>query len=56
VHCSAPGPGRYVRYDGHHSRYVDDVRSWQTDEPALDMTGAALIAAAAELALHPRSR
>jgi endoglucanase len=41
------------RYDGHHGRYLDDVRSWQTDEPALDMTGASIIAAAAELRLHP---
>jgi hypothetical protein len=56
VHCSAAGPGRYVRYDGRHSRYVDDVRSWQTDEPALDMTGAAIIAAAAELKLHQPHR
>jgi endoglucanase len=56
VHCHATGPSRYVRFDGRHSRYVDDVRSWQTDEPALDMTGAAVIAAAAELTLHPHSR
>jgi hypothetical protein len=56
VHCSAAGPGRYVRDDGRHSRYVDDVRSWQTDEPALDMTGAAIIAAAAELKLHQPHR
>lgn len=51
-------PGKampYARYDGRGSSYVDDVRSWQTDEPALDMTGAAIIAAAAELTLHPRS-
>jgi hypothetical protein len=43
------------RFDGHHGRYVDDVRAWQTDEPALDMTGAAVIAAATELAAHPRA-
>jgi endoglucanase len=29
--------------------YLDDVRSWQTDEPALDMTGAAIVAAASQL-------
>ena len=39
------------RYDGSGSVYLDDVRSWQTDEPALDMTGAAIIAAAAQLGL-----
>jgi hypothetical protein len=52
-HCAATGGLR--RFDGHGSRYVDDVRSWQTDEPALDMTGAAIIAAAAELRLHPHA-
>ena len=41
-----------ARFDGHGSRYVDDVRAWQTDEPALDMTGSAVIAAAAQLHLH----
>ena len=36
----------YRQFSGHGSRYVDDVRAWQTDEPALDMTGAGIIAAA----------
>ena len=44
---------RLDRFDGHGGRYVDDVRSWQTDEPALDMTGAAILAAAGELMLRP---
>ena len=39
-------------FNGHGSRYVDDVRSWQTDEPALDMTGAAILASATQLAIH----
>jgi endoglucanase len=52
VKCPPP-PGKQFRaFDGRHSRYVDDVRSWQTNEPALDMTGAAIIAAAAQLAIH----
>jgi hypothetical protein len=46
VHCSVSG---LHRFDGSGSRYLDDVRSWQTDEPALDMTGAAIVAAAAQL-------
>jgi endoglucanase len=54
-HCTAASR-RLDRFDGHDSRYVDDVRAWQTDEPALDMTGAAIVAAAAELRLHPRAR
>jgi hypothetical protein len=44
--CSVAG---LRRFDGHGSRYIDDVRSWQTDEPALDMTGTAIAAAAAQL-------
>jgi endoglucanase len=45
-HCSVTS---FKPFDGHGSRYLDDVRSWQTDEPALDMTGAAIAAAAAQL-------
>jgi endoglucanase len=56
VRCPPTGRDRYAAFDGRRSRYIDDVRSWQTDEPALDMTGAAVIAAAAELMLHPHSR
>ncbi len=52
VACPAAGTTAAVPagvYDGSGSVYLDDVRSWQTDEPALDMTGAAIIAAAAQL-------
>ena len=55
VHCSA-GASTLPRFDARGSRYVDDVRSWQTDEPALDMTGAAIIAGATQLHLHPHAR
>jgi endoglucanase len=48
VRCPPGGADPFVRFNGRGSRYVDDVRSWQTDEPALDMTGAAIIAAAAQ--------
>jgi endoglucanase len=51
VRCSAT-PRTLRTFDTGRSRYVDDVRSWQTDEPALDMTGAAIVAAAAQLRLH----
>ncbi len=53
-HCTSAAR-HLTDFDGHGSRYVDDVRAWQTDEPALDMTGAAVIAAAAQLHLHPRA-
>ena len=51
-HCSRPS---YRAFDGQGSRYVDDVRAWQTDEPALDMTAAAILAAAAQLSLGKAS-
>jgi endoglucanase len=54
VKCPATRGSSYSAFDGRHSRYVDDVRSWQTDEPALDMTGAAIIAAAVELTMRHR--
>jgi hypothetical protein len=36
--CPPDGSDRYASFTGHGSRYVDDVRSWQTSEPALDFT------------------
>ncbi|MGI8333220.1 glycoside hydrolase family 9 protein [Actinomadura scrupuli] len=36
--CPPDGADRYAVFTGHGSRYVDDVRSWQTSEPALDFT------------------
>jgi endoglucanase len=54
VHCTSASR-HLTRFDGHGSRYVDDVRAWQTDEPALDMTGSAVIAAASQLRLHPHA-
>jgi endoglucanase len=43
--CPSSGDA-FNTFTGHGSRYVDDVRSWQSSEPALDMTGSAIIAAA----------
>jgi endoglucanase len=44
--CPADGVDVYKAFTGHGSRYVDDVRSWQSSEPALDMTASAILAAA----------
>jgi len=46
VKCPANGADTYGPFTGHGSRFVDDVRAWQTDEPALDMTGSAILGAA----------
>ena len=32
------------QFTGHGSRFMDDVRVWQSDEPALDMTATSLLA------------
>ena len=42
--CPASGIDRYRPFTGHGSRFVDDVRSWQTVEPALDFSAVALLA------------
>ncbi|MEP6665660.1 MAG: glycoside hydrolase family 9 protein [Nocardioidaceae bacterium] len=52
VKCPGTRASKYRPFDGRHSRCVDDVRSWQTNEPALDMTGATIIAAAVQLSVH----
>jgi hypothetical protein len=38
-------------FTGQDSEFVDDVRAWQTDEPALDMTGSAILAGALQSSL-----
>jgi hypothetical protein len=42
--CPSRGGDRYRRFTGHGSRFVDDVRSWQTVEPAIDFTATAVLA------------
>ena len=43
VKCPKGGADPYNQFSTVDSRFVDDVRSWQTDEPALDMTGSAIL-------------
>ena len=49
--CPAGGTDAFAAFSGQGSRYADDVRSWQTSEPALDMTGAAILGAASQEAI-----
>lgn len=42
-HCPASGDP-YSAFTGHGSTYADDVRSWQSSEPALDMDASGLLA------------
>jgi endoglucanase len=48
--CPVNGVDQYAAFTGHGSRFIDDVRSWQTDEPALDFTATAALAFALEAA------
>jgi len=48
--CPVDGKDRFAEFTGHGSQFVDDVRAWQTDEPALDMSGSAALALALEAA------
>ncbi|GGO81304.1 glycoside hydrolase family 9 protein [Wenjunlia tyrosinilytica] len=38
------GSDPFSAFTGHGSKYVDDARSWQTSEPALDMDASGLLA------------
>ncbi|MEU6850332.1 glycoside hydrolase family 9 protein [Actinacidiphila alni] len=42
--CPPGDTDAYAAFDGRGSRYVDDVRSWQSSEPALDMDASGLLA------------
>jgi len=44
--CPANGRDAYAAFAGHGSRFVDDVRAWQTVEPAIDMAAIATLAVA----------
>jgi hypothetical protein len=49
--CPSHGGDRYRRFGGHGARYLDDVRSWPTVEPAIDYTALTMLAFA-ERAAH----
>ena len=51
--CPAAGRPPLRQIDGRGSIFRN-VRAWQTDEPALDMTGAAIATGAAQLQGGPR--
>jgi hypothetical protein len=42
--CPSNGQDAYAQFSGHGSRFVDDVRSWMTVEPAIDFTATAALA------------
>jgi hypothetical protein len=44
--CPANDRDAHARFTGQGSRFVDDVRAWQTVEPAIDMTATATFALA----------
>jgi hypothetical protein len=44
--CPPDGTDRFAAFNGRGSQYVDDVRAWQTVEPAIDFTATAALALA----------
>ncbi len=42
----------FTAFTGHGGEYIDDVRSWASSEPALDMSGSAVLAGALQSALN----
>jgi endoglucanase len=50
VACPPESGDELAEFTGHGSRYTDDVRSWETSEPALDTTGTAVLGAALQQA------
>jgi Glycosyl hydrolase family 9/Cellulase N-terminal ig-like domain len=42
--CPVNDVDQFAAFTGHGSRFIDDVRSWQTDEPADDFTATAALA------------
>jgi hypothetical protein len=42
--CPVGGGAALTAFDGHESRFVDDVSAWQTVEPAIDFDAAAALA------------
>jgi endoglucanase len=42
--CPADGSDPFRAFTGHGSRFMDDVRVWQSDEPAIDMDASAVLA------------
>jgi Glycosyl hydrolase family 9/Cellulase N-terminal ig-like domain len=42
--CPADGIDRYAPFNGRGSQYIDDVRAWQTVEPAIDFSATAALA------------
>jgi hypothetical protein len=48
--CPRNGRDRYRRFSGHGARYLDDVRSWPSVEPAIDYTALTMLAFSARAA------
>jgi endoglucanase len=47
------GSGHYAPFDGKGARYLDDVTSWPTSEPALDFVATTPLAFARQIAVSP---
>jgi endoglucanase len=50
VTCPANGVDQYAQFNGSSATFQDNVQSWSTDEPALDLTAASPLAFAWQIA------
>ncbi len=53
--CPANGVNIYKQFNAEGAVYKDDVQSYSTDEPALDLTAASLLMFSWDIEGHPRS-
>jgi endoglucanase len=51
--CPADGSNPYALFDGQGARYLDDVTSWPSSEPALDFVATTPLALARQIAGKP---
>jgi endoglucanase len=53
LQCPAEGGDRYAIFNGHGAVYKDDVQSYSTNEPAIDLTAASFLMYAWRIARGP---
>jgi endoglucanase len=53
VTCPPGGGDRYRAFNGHGAVYKDDVQSYSTDEPAIDLTATSFLMYAWRIAGGP---
>ena len=55
VKCPVAGGDSYKKFDGNGAVYVDNVQSYSTDEPAIDLTASSFLMYAWRIAGGPKT-